>query len=150
MTVACQASLSLTISQRLPKFMSIELVMPFNHLILCHPLLLHSIFPSIKVFSNVSALLIRWPKYWSFSLSDNLSNDYSCLISFKIEWLDLFAVQGTLKSSPTPQFRIISCSAFCLLYGPALTTICDHWEAHSLDYMDLCQQSNVSAFQRIV
>ena len=124
-TAACQASLSLTISQRFPKFMSIELVMPFNHLILCHPLILHSIFPSIKVFSNVSALRIRWPKYWSFSLSDNLSNEYSWLISFKIEWLDLFAIQGTLKSSPTPQFRIISSSALCLLHGPALTSVYD-------------------------
>ena len=114
----------------LPKFMSIELVMPFNHLILCHPLLLHSIFPSIKVFSNVSALRIRWPKYWSFSLSDNLSNEYSWLISFKIEWLDLFAVQGTLKSSPTPQCKSINSLVLSLLYDPTVTC---YWKNHNFD-----------------
>ena len=87
---------SLTISWSLPKFMSIELVMTSNHLILCHPLLLPSIFPSIRVFSNESAVFIRWPKYWSFSISP--SNEYSGLISFRIDWFDLLAVQGTLKS----------------------------------------------------
>ena len=95
-TAACQASLSFTISQSLPKLMSIESVMPSNHLILCHPLLLlPSIFPSIMVFSNESALRIRWPKHWSFSVSP--SNEYSGLISFRIHWFDLFAAQGTLK-----------------------------------------------------
>ena len=96
-TAACQASLSFTISQSLLKLMSIESVMPSNHLIFCHLLLLlPSIFPSIRVFSNESALLIKWPKYWSFSISP--SNEYSGLISFRIDWFDLLAVQGTLKS----------------------------------------------------
>ena len=96
---ACQASLSITNSQSLPKFMSIESVMPSNHLILCQPLLLlPSIFPSIRVFSNVSALHIRWPKYWSFSFSISPSNEHPGLISFRMDWLDLLAVQGTLKS----------------------------------------------------
>ena len=93
------ASLSITNSQSLPKLMSIELVMPSNHLILCHPLLLlPSIFPSIRVFSNESALRIRWPKYLSFSLSISPSNEYSGLISFRMDWFNLLAVQGTLKS----------------------------------------------------
>ena len=97
--VAHQASLSITNSRSLPKPMSIELVMPSNHLILCCPLLLlPSIFPSIRVFSNESALRIRWPKYWSFSFSISPSNEYSGLISFRIDWLDLLAVQGNLKS----------------------------------------------------
>ena len=98
-TAACQTSLSLTISQSLPKFMSIELVMPSNHLILCHhSLLLPSVVSSIRVFSNELALHFRWPKYWSFSFSISPSNQYSGLISFRIDWFDLFAVQGTLKS----------------------------------------------------
>ena len=98
-TAAHQASLSITNSQSLPKLMSIELVMPSNHLTLCHPLLLlPSIFPSISIFSNEAALHIRWPKYWSFSFSISPSNEYSGLISFRIDWLDLLAVQGTLKS----------------------------------------------------
>ena len=97
-TAACQASLSITNSQSLLKLMSIEWVMPSNHLILCHPLL-HppSIFPSIRVFSNESVIGIRWPKYWRFSFSISPSNDYSGLISFRIDWFDLLAVQGTLK-----------------------------------------------------
>ena len=98
-TAACQASLSITSSWSLLKLVSIESVMPFHHLILCHPLLLlPSIFPSIRVFSNVSALRIRWPKYWSFSFNISPSNEYSTLISFRTDWLDLLAVQGTLKS----------------------------------------------------
>ena len=97
-TAASQASLSITNSQTLLKFMSIESMMPSNHLILCHPLLLPSIFPSIKVFSNESVLRIRWLKYCSFSVSVSLSNEYSGLISFRMDWLDLLAVQGTLKS----------------------------------------------------
>ena len=98
-TTARQASLSITNSRSLLKLMSNELVMPSNHLILCHPLLfLPSIFPSIRVFSNESALRIRWPKYWSFSFSISPSNEYSGLISFRMDWLDLLAVQGTLKS----------------------------------------------------
>ena len=97
-TVAGQVSLSFSISQSLLKLMSIELVMPSNHLILCHPLLLSSIFPSIRVFSNELVLCIKWPKYWSFSFSISPSNEYSELISFRIHWFDLLAVQGTLKS----------------------------------------------------
>ena len=98
-TAAHQASLSITNSRSLLKLMSIESVMPSNHLILCCPLLLSpSIFPSIRVFSNESVLHIRWPKYWSFSFSISLSNEYSRLVSFRMDWLDLFAVQGTLKS----------------------------------------------------
>ena len=98
-TTACQASLSITDSQSLLKLMSIESVMPSNHLILCRPLLLQpSIFPSIRVFSNESVLHITWPKYWSFSFSIRPSNEYSGLISFRMDWLDLLAVQGTLKS----------------------------------------------------
>ena len=97
-TAASQASLSFTISQSFLKLMSIELMMPSNHLILCYPLLLSSIFPSIRVFSNESALYIRWPKYWSFNFSISPANEYSGLISFRMDWLDFLAVQGTLKS----------------------------------------------------
>ena len=96
---ACQASLSITNSQSPPKPMSTESVMPSNHLILCRPLLLlPSIFPSIRVFSNESALCVRWPKYWSFSFSISPSNEHPGLMSFRMDWLDLLAVQGTLKS----------------------------------------------------
>ena len=98
-TAVLQASLSFTISQNLLRLLSIESVMPSNHLILCHPLLLlPSIFPSVRVFSSDSAVRIRWPKYWSFSFSISLSNEYSRLISFSNDWFDLLAVQGTLKS----------------------------------------------------
>ena len=98
-TAALQASLSINNSQSLPKLVSIGLVMPFNHLILCHPFLFPtSIFPSIRVFSNESVLCITWPEYWSFSFSISPSNEYSRLISFRMDWLDLFAVKGTLKS----------------------------------------------------
>ena len=98
-TAARQASQSITNSQSLPKFMSIKSVMPSNHLILCRPLLLFpSIFPRVRVFSNESALHIRWPKYWSFSFSISPSNEYSGLISFRIDYFNLFAVPGTLKS----------------------------------------------------
>ena len=115
-TTACYASLSITNSQSLLKLMSIELVMSSNHLILCLPLfLLPSIFPSIRVFSNESVLHIRWPKYWSFSFSISLSNEYSGLISFRMDWLNLLAVQGTLKSLPqhhSSKASILWCSAF--------------------------------------
>ena len=98
-TAACQASLSITSSQSLLKLMSIKSVMPSNHLILCHPLLLlPSIFPTIRVFSNESVLCIRWPKYWSFSFNISPSNEYSGLIPFRMDWLNLPAIQGTLKS----------------------------------------------------
>ena len=116
-TTARQVSLFITISQSLLKFMSIESVMPSNHLILCHPLLLSpSIFPSIRVFSNESVLCIRWPKFWGFSLNISPFNEYSGLISFRMDWLDLFAVQGTLKSLlPTPQFKSINSLALSFL-----------------------------------
>ena len=114
---ACQASLSFTISQSLLKFMSIELVMLYNHLIFCHPLLLlPSIFPSIRVSSYKLTLCIRWPKYWNFSFRISPSNEYSRLISFRIDLFDLFAGQGTLKSSPAPQFKIINSLVLSLLY----------------------------------
>ena len=130
-------------SEPLPKLMSTELVIPSNRLILCHPLLFPpSIFPSIRVFSNESALHIRWPKYWSFSFSINPSNDYSGLIYFRIDWFDLLTVQGTLKGLPTvPQFKSINSSALSLLYGPTLTSIHDHWKNHSFLYTDLYQQN---------
>ena len=130
-TSACQASLSFSISQRLIKLMSIELVMPSKHLVLWF--LLPSIFPSIRVFSNESALCIRWLKYWSFSFSISPSNEYLRLISFSIDWFDLLAVQGTLKSLPTPQFESISSSVLSLLYGPTLTCIHDYWKNFSFD-----------------
>ena len=142
-TEACWASLSLPISWSLFKLMSVELVMPSNHLILCLPLLLPSIFPSNRMFSSESALHIRWPQHWSCSFSISLSNEYSGLISFRIDWFDLHAVQGTLKSSPTLQFESINSLAISLLYGPVLTSVCDYWKNHSFDYIDLCQQSDV-------
>ena len=128
-TAVHQASLSIINSRSLLKLMSIESVMPSNHLIFCHPLLLLPlVFPSIRwVFSNESALRIRWPKYWSFSFSISPSNEYARLISFRIDLFDLLAVQGTLKDSqesfPTPQFKSINSSALSLLYGPTLTFI---------------------------
>ena len=118
-TAERQPSLSFTISRNLFKLMSIEWVMPSNHVILCHPLLLlPSIFPSIRVFSNELALCIRWPKYWSFSFSISLSNEYSGVISFMIDWLDLLAVQGTLKSllqHYSSKASILWCSAFFIV-----------------------------------
>ena len=130
---AHQASLSITISWNLLKLMSIESVMPSNNLILCHPLLLPSVFPNIRVFSNELALCIRWSKYWSFSFSISPFNEYSGLISFRIDWFDLLAVQGTLKSSPTPQFKSINSSALSFPHSPTLTFIHDYWKNHSLD-----------------
>ena len=121
--------------------------MPSNHLILCCPLLLlPSVFPSIRDFSNELAVCMRRPKYWRLSISP--SNEYSGLISLEVDWFDLLAVQETFrKSSPAPQFEGINPLAFCLLYGPAVTTVCDHWEG--LDYMDLCRQSIVSVFNTL-
>ena len=127
-TAARRASLSITNSQSLLKLMSIDLVMPSNHLILCHPLLLlPSIFPSIRVFSNESVLRIRWPKYWSFSFSISPSNQYSGLISFRMDWLDLLAVKGTLKSllqHHSSKASILQCLAFFIvqLSHPYMTT----------------------------
>ena len=118
-TAARQASLSITNSQSLLKLMSIESVMPSNHLILCRPLLLlSSIFHSIRVFSNESALCIRWPKYWSFSFSSSPSKEHPGLISFRMDWLDLLAVQGTLKSllpHHSSKASVLRCSAFCIV-----------------------------------
>ena len=134
-TAACQASLSIINSQSLLKLMSIESVMPSNHFILCRPLLLlPSIFPSIRVFSNQSVLCIRWPKYWSFSLSISPANEYSGLISFRMDWLDLLAVQGTLKSllqHHRSKVSILWCSAF--FKAPALISIHDYWKNHGFD-----------------
>ena len=127
-TAAHQASQSITNSQSLLKLMSIELVMPSNHLILCHPLLLQpSIFPSIRVFSNESVLHIRWPKYWSFSFSISPSNVYSGLISFRIDWFDILAVKGTLKNllqHRSSKESVLRCSAFFMvqLSHPYMTT----------------------------
>ena len=133
-TAIRQASPSITNSWSLLKLMSIELVMPSNHLILCLPLLLlPSIFLNIRVFSNESALHIRWPKYWSFTFNISPCNEHSGLISFRMNWLDLLAVRGTLKSLPTPQFKSINSSALSFLYGPTLTSIHDYWRNHSLD-----------------
>ena len=119
-TTAHQASLSTTNTQSLLKLMSIEVVMPSNHLILCHPLLLSpSIFPSIRVFSNESVLHIRWPMYWSFSFSITPSNEYLGLISFRIDWFDLLAVQDySQESSPAPQFKSINSSVLSFLHSP--------------------------------
>ena len=134
-TVARQASLSFIISRSLLKLTSIELVMPSSHLIHCHPiLLLPSTFPSIRVFSNESTLRMRWPKYWSFSVSIIPSKEIPGLISFRMDWLDLLAVQGTLKSLlQQPQFKSTNSSALSLLHSPPLTSIHDHRNKHSLD-----------------
>ena len=149
-TAAHQASLSFTNSWSLRKFTSIESVMPSNYLVLFHLLfLLPSIFPRIRAFSNESALCIRWPKYWSFSFSISPSDEYSGLISFRMNWLDLLAVQGALKSllqHHISKKKKINPSMLSLLYGPAFTSIHDYWRNHSFDNMDLCWQSNVSAF----
>ena len=126
-TAAHQASLSITNSRSPPKLMSIESMMPSNHLILCHPLLLPpSIFSSFRVFSNESALHIRWPKYWSFSFNISPSSEHPGLISFRME-------RDSKESSPTPQFKSINSSVLSFLYGPTLTSIHDHWKNHSLD-----------------
>ena len=132
-------------SWSLLKLMSTESVMPSNHLILCHPLLLlPSIFSSIRVVSNESALRIKWPKYWSFSFNISPSNEHSGLISFKMDWLDLLAVQGTLKSLlqyHSSKTSILWCSGFFIVQLSH-----NYWENHSLDEKDLCWQSNVSSF----
>ena len=132
-TAACHASLSITNSQSLLKLMSIESVMRSSHLMLCHPLLLLSpIPPSIRVFSNESDLRMRWPKYWNFSFSISPSNEHRGLISSRIDWLDLLAVQGTLKSllqHHSSKAPILRCSSF---FTVSLTSIHDHWKKHSL------------------
>ena len=134
--------LPITNSWSLLKLMSIKLMMPSNHVILSCPLLfLPSIFPSIRVFSNESLLRIRWPNYWSFSFNISPSNDYSGLISFRMDWLDLLAVQGTVKSllqhhsskAVVDQFFGLS-----FLYSPTLTSLHDYWKNHSFNKMNLC------------
>ena len=126
--------LSITNSQSLLRLIPIESVMPSNHLIFCHPLLLlTSIFPSIRVFSNESALRIRWLKYWSFSFNISPCNEHPGLISSKMDWLDLLAVQRTLKSPPTAQFKSNNSLVLSFLYSPTLTSIHDYWKNHSFD-----------------
>ena len=134
-TAAHQASRSFTISQSLLKLMSIASVMPSNHLILCHPLLLLPlVFPSIRVFSSELVLPIRWPKYWSFSYSISPSNEYSGLISFRMDCLDLLcSPRDSQESSPTPQFKGINSSVLSFPYSPTLASIHDYWKNHSFD-----------------
>ena len=135
-----RTTLSFSISRSLLKLVSIELVMPSNHLILCRPLLLLPLIPpSIRIFSNESTLRMRWPKYWSFSLSISPSNEHPgrtvgspC------------SPRDSQESSPTPQFKSINCSVLSLLYVPTLKSINDYRKNHSFDYMDLCQQTDVS------
>ena len=125
---------AITNSQSLLKLMSIEQMMPSNHLILCCPLLLlPSIIPRIRVFSKESVLHIMWPKYWSFSFSISPSNEYSGLISFRMDWLDPPSPRDSQESSPTPQFKSINSSTLSFLYGPVLTSIHDYWKKQSFD-----------------
>ena len=133
-TTARQASLSIANSRSLLKLMSIELVMPSNHLILCRPLLLlPSIFPRISVFSSESTLHIRWPKYWSFIFSTSPSNEYSGLISFRMGLVGSpCSPRDPQESSPAPQFESINSSVLSLLYGPTLTSIHGYWKNHRL------------------
>ena len=134
-TAARQAYLSITNSRSPSKPMSIELMILSNHLILCRPLLLlPSIFPSIRIFSNKLALCIRWPKDWSFSFSISPSNEHPGLISFRMDWLDLLVVQGTLKSLlQHHSSKALDFSVLSFLHSPTLTSIHDHWKNHSLD-----------------
>ena len=128
-TAVCQAPLFFTISWSLLKLMSIELMMPSIHLILCHPLLLQpSVFVSIRVFSSESVICIRWPNYWSFSFSISPSSEYSGLISFRTDWLDLFAVQGPLKSLLQHHSSKASILWHSVAYSPTLTSIHDYWK----------------------
>ena len=133
-TNARQASLSITNSHSLLKLMSIELVMPSNHLILCCPLLLlPSIFPSVRVFSNESSLCIRRPKYWGFSFNISPSNEHSGMISFRMDCGSPCSPRDSQESSPTPQFKSINSSVLSFRYSPILTSIHDHWKNHGLD-----------------
>ena len=137
------------------KPMSIESVMPSSHLILCHPCLLPSIFPSIRIFSDESALCIRWPKYWSFSFNISPSNQHLGLISFRMDWLDGLvgspcSPRDSQESSPTQQYKSINPSTLSFLYSPTLTFIHDYQKNHNFDETDHCWQSNVSAFEYAV
>ena len=145
---AHQASLSFTISQSLLNSCPLS---QWCYAIISSSvaslLLLPSVFPSIRVFSSESALRIRWPNYWRSSFSISLSNEYLGIISFRIDWLDLLAIQGTLKeSSPEPQFKSMNSSVLSLFYGPTLISIHDYGKKSQLDYTDLWQQSDVSSF----
>ena len=138
-TAAHQASLPITNSWGLLRLMSIELVMPSKS---------SSVIPfssHLQFFPASGSFLMRWPKYWSCSFSISPSNDYSRLISFRIDWFDLHAVPGTLESSPA-QFKSINSLVLSLLYGLTLTSIQDYWKGHSFDYMSICRQSGISAF----
>ena len=131
---ALQASLSMTNSQSMLKLMTIESVMPSNHLTLCHSLLLlPSIFPTISVFSNESALCIRWPKYWSFSFSISPSNEYSGLISFRIDWLDLLQYKGLSRVFSNTSVQKHQFLALSFLYSPTRTSIYDYWKNYSFE-----------------
>ena len=133
-TAACQASLSIANSWSLLKLMTIMSVMPSNHFIIYHPLLLPpSIFPSMRVFFKETVLHIRWPKYWSFSFNISPSNEHSRLISFRMDWLDLLAVQETLNSLLQPQFKSINSLVLSFLCSPTLTSKHDYWKNYSLD-----------------
>ena len=142
-TAAHQAFLSITNSRTLLKLMSIESVMPSNHLILCHPLpLLPSIFPSIRVFSSESVLHIRWPKYYRFSFSISPFKEYSGLISFRMDWLDLLAeerLSRVFSNTTVQKHQFFGAQLSC-------TSVHDYWKNHSFDYTNLCRQSNVSVF----
>ena len=140
--------LSFTISWSLLKFMSIVSVMLSSHLILCQPLLLlPTVFPRIRVLANMSALCIRWPKYWSFSFNISPSNEYSRLISFSIHWLISFLSREFSRVFSSTTIQMISSSVLSLIYGTTLTSVHGYWKNHTFDYMDLCQQCDISAFQ---
>ena len=144
-TAACQVSLSITNSWNFLRLMSFELLMPSNHLILCPLLLLPSVFPSIKFFSNESALCSKWPKYWNFSFSISPSMNIRDWFLLRLTfWSPCFPADSQ-EFSPTSQFKSINSSKFSFLYSPALTSIHDYWKNHSFDYKDKWQ-SNVSAF----
>ena len=147
----CPVLLHHQISWSLLKFMSTELVMLSNHLILCHCLILPSIFPGISgPFPNLSALHIKKQKYWSFSFSIRHSNEYSRLSSFRIDRLDLLAVQGTLKTLLQHHSLKASILQYSAFFVVQLTSIYDYWKKYSSDYIDLCQQSDVPAFEYTV
>jgi len=146
-TAACQTLLPLTGSQSLLKLISIELLMPSNHLILCHRLLLiFLIIPSIRVYFNELPLLVRWPKYWSFSFSISPSNEYSVLISFRIDWFDSLAVQGTLKSLIWHHSLKTSILQHSVFFMVQLTSVHDYWKKQSFDYTELCRKNDLSPF----
>ena len=145
-TTADQASLSFTLSRSLLKLKSLESMKPSNNLVLCCPLLLISIFPSIRVFSSKSALCIRWPKYWNFNFSFNSSNKYSTLISYRITGLISLQSKGLSRVFSNTTVQNVSSLMLSLLYGPPLTSIDDYWKNCSFDHMDLCWQCNVFAF----